>query len=149
MVDSLGGDDADVDLLSENDFSGPDFDSVVEVAQSSSVPVTAVPITRVGGLQLRLADLDLGVAPNRLDDNEIEFYFNGAPEDADGSFTACVKIISDANEDGTLGEGSTRGELADGFWSKLGASGADGSTYNLLMTLNFLGATYQLSLIHI
>ncbi|MEM7257596.1 MAG: hypothetical protein AAF404_09430 [Pseudomonadota bacterium] len=143
LVESLEGDDADVDLLSANDFSGPDFDSVLEVAQSSSVPASAQPITQVGGLQLRLADLDLGVAPDRLDDNEIEFYFNGAAADTDGSFTACVKIVSDANEDGTLGEGSTRGELADGFWSKLGGSDADGSTYNLLMTLNFLGATYQ------
>jgi hypothetical protein len=142
LLESLGGDNADVDLLSGNDFSGPDFDSVLEIAQSSSVPESAEPITQVGGLQLRLADLDLGSGPNRLDDNEIEFYFNGSAAETDGSFTACVKLVNDASEDGTLGEGSTRGELADGFWSKLGAS-ADGSTYSLLMTLNFLGTTYQ------
>lgn len=143
LVESLGGDNADVDSLSVNDFSGTDFDSVLEVAQSSSVSDTAVPIAQVGGLQLRLSDMHLGSAPDKLDDSEIEFYFNGAPSDEEGSFTACVKIINDANEDGTLGEGNTRGEIADGFWSKLGASETDGSTYNLLMTVNFLGATYQ------
>ena len=143
LVESLGGDTADVDLLSANDFSGADFDSVLEVAQSSSVPESAVPISQVGGLQLRLSDMHLGSAPDKLDDSEIEFYFNGEPADAEGSFTACVKIVNDANQDGTLGEGNTRGEIADGFWSKLGASDTDGSTYNLLMTVNFLGATYQ------
>lgn len=143
LVESLGGDNADVDSLSDNDFSGDDFDSVLEVAQSSSVPATAEPIRQVGGLQLRLSDMHLGTAPDRLDDSEIEFYFKGDATDAEGSFTACVKIINDANADGTLGEGNTRGELADGFWSKLGGSATDGSTYNVLMTVNFLGATYQ------
>jgi hypothetical protein len=141
LVESLGGDNADVDLLARNDFSGDDFDSVLEVAQSSSVPATAVPITQVGGMQLRLSDMHLGSAPDKLDDSEIEFYFNGNANDSEGSFTACVKIINDANEDGTLGEGNTRGEIAEGFWSKLG--GSNGTTYNLLMTVDFLGGTYQ------
>lgn len=144
LIDSLDADTADLGTLSTNDFSGADFDSVLEIASSSSVPVNARPITRVGGTTLRLSDLFLGNAPAKLDDSEVEFYFDGQPGDTDGSFTACVKIIDDANEDGTLGDGNTRGDVADGFWSMLPGPGADGNgTYNLVMTINFLGATYQ------
>ena len=144
LIDSLDSDTADLGSLSTNDFSGADFDSVLEIAASSSIPDNARPITRVGGTTLRLSDLFLGSAPARLDDSEVEFYFEGQAGDTDGAFTACVKIIDDANEDGTLGDGNTRGDIADGFWSLLPGPGADGSgTFNLIMTINFLGATYQ------
>jgi hypothetical protein len=144
LIDSLDSDTADLGSLSTNDFSGTDFDSVLEIAASSSIPENSRPITRVGGTTLRLSDLFLGSAPNKLDDNEVEFYFDGQPGDTDGSFTACVKVIEDANEDGTLGDGNTRGDVADGFWSMLPGPGGDSTTtYNLVMTINFLGATYQ------
>ena len=142
LVASLEGDNADIDLLSGNDFSGDDFDTVLEIAQAASIPDSAVLFQQVGGLQLRISDLGLGAGPDRLDDNEVEFYFNGDAADSDGSFTACVKIINDANEDGTLGEGSTRGEVGTGFWSKMRAD-ANGETYRLLMTIDFLGGSYQ------
>ena len=61
-----------------------------------------------------------------------------------GTFTACVKVIEDANEDGTLGASNTRGDIANGFWSLLPGPGIDGNgTFNLIMTINFLGTTYQ------
>ncbi len=144
LIDSLDADTADLGTLSTNDFSGTDFDSVLEIAASSSIPANALPITRVGGTTLRLSDLFLGSAPAKLDDSEVEFYFEGQAEDTNGSFTACVKVIDDANEDGTLGDGNTRGDVADGFWSILPSPGlGDDDTYNLVMTINFLGATYQ------
>lgn len=144
LIDSLDSDTADLGTLSTNDFSGTDFDSVLEIAASASIPDNTPAITRVGGTTLRLSDLFLGSAPAKLDDSEVEFYFNGQPGDTDGSFTACVKIIEDANEDGTLGDGNTRGDVADGFWSMLPGPGFDGTgTFNLVMTINFLGATYQ------
>ena len=144
LIASLDSDTADLGSLSTNDFSGTDFDSVLEIAESSSIPDNARPITRVGGTTLRLSDLFLGNAPAKLDDSEVEFYFEGQPGDTDGTFTACVKVIEDANEDGTLGANNTRGDIADGFWSLLPGPGIDGNgTFNLIMTINFLGATHQ------
>ena len=144
LIASLDSDTADLGSLSTNDFSGTDFDSVLEIAASSSIPDNARPITRVGGTTLRLSDLFLGSAPAKLDDSEVEFYFEGQPGDTDGTFTACVKVIEDANEDGTLGANNTRGDIADGFWSLLPGPGIDGNgTFNLIMTINFLGATHQ------
>jgi len=143
LIDSLDSDRADLELLSTNDFSGGDFDSVLEVASSSSIPENAQPITRVGGTTLRLSDLFLGNAPAKLDDSEVEFYFAGQPDDTDGEFTACVKIIEDANEDGTLGDGNTRGDIASGYWSILPSADSNvAGTYNLVMVINYLGATY-------
>ncbi len=142
LLQSLQGDSADVTSLAENDFSGIDFDSVEEVGASATLPESAEPFSEIAGMQIRVSDLDLGTS-NELDDSEIELYFNGDEADVEGAFTACVKHIDDASADGTLGEGNTRGELVEGFWSLLGATDDDPESYSLLITLTFLGTTYQ------
>ncbi len=143
LVDSLAQDSGDVVALANNDFSGSDFDSVEEISQATRLPDDAAPFSRIAGLRIKVSDLDLGRGPDQLDDSEIEWYFNGSPEDTSGSFTACVKHIDDANIDGSLGEGSTRGEIVEGFWSLLGAQENNRQSYSLLITLTFLGTTYQ------
>ena len=147
LIDSLLGslslDTADVFSLTTNDFSGDDFDSVEDIIKASSLTEDVQPFTQIGGLTLRVSDLDLGYAPNKLDDNEVEFYFEGSAEDTDGSFAACVKYIDDASSNGSLGEGNTRGELVNGYWSLLGASSTNMESYSVLLTITFLGTTYQ------
>lgn len=143
LLQSLSSDSADVVSLSNNDFSGSDFDSVEEISAASALGSDVMPFTQIGGLQLRVSDLDLGYGPDNLDDSEVEFYFNGDADDLSGSFMACVKHIDGANVDGTLGEGNTRGEIVDGFWSMLGSSSENQETYSVLITLTFLGTTYQ------
>jgi len=143
LLDSLSSDSADVSLLSANDFEGADFDSTEDVAASAQLSADTMPFTQIGGLKLRVSDLDLGRGPDRLDDSEIELYFEGEADDLSGAFSACVKHIDDANENGSLGEGSSRGEIVDGFWSLLGASSENTESYSLLITLTFLGTTYQ------
>lgn len=141
LVDSLSDTTADLDLLSKNDFSGSDFDSASEITESSSVPASAQPFNDIGGTTLRISDMDLGTAPNALDDSEIEFYFDGSAGDTEGSFSACIKVITDAKSDGTLGDNNSRGEVASGYWSMFG--GTDAGSYRVIMTIDFLGATYQ------
>lgn len=143
LLSTLASDTADISTLSTNDFTGDDFDSEEEINQVARLPVDALPFTQIGGMQLRVSDLDLGYAPDELDDSEVEFYFNGDATDLSGMFQACVKHIDGANIDGTLGEGSTRGELVDGYWSLLGATDSSMQSYSLLITIDFLGATYQ------
>lgn len=143
LLQSLSQDTADVTQLSNNDFTGTDFDSEEEISAVAALPETTSPFARIGGMRLKVSDLDLGHAPNDLDDSEIELYFLGEREDVEGAFEACVKHIDGANVDGSLGEGNTRGELVSGFWSMLGASEQDPESYSLLITITFLGATYQ------
>lgn len=144
LTDALSSKTADINGLSNNDFTGDDFDSIEKVSQASSLPENAAPFKFIGGYTLKVSDLDLGFAPNKLDDSELEFYFNGNNNAIEGSFSACVKHIDDANIDGSLGEGNTRGELVDGFWSMLGANSYNApETYSLLITITFLSTTYQ------
>jgi len=143
LLTSLSQDNADIVSLVNNDFTGTDFDSVDEVTQASSLPSDVDAFTQIGGLTLKVSDLDLGSAPNNLEDSEVEFYFTGATDDLSGAFSACVKHIDDASIDGTLGEGNTRGELIDGFWSLLGATEDNRESYSVLLTITFLGTTYQ------
>lgn len=142
LVGSLASESADVSGLSNNDFNGTDFDSVDEVSQSAALPADVAAFTQVGGMQLRVSDLDLG-SPNDLRDIELEAYFNGSATDISGSFKACVKYIDGAKANGDLGDGNTRGELVEGFWSLLGASEGNVESYSLLLTITFLGTTYQ------
>lgn len=144
LLASLSLDSADVNALSLNDFSGADFDSAEEISEAASLAEGVSPFDRVGGMQLKVSDLDLGDRPTNSDDSEVELYFNGEVGDVDGSFQACVKHIDGADETaGTLGEGNTRGELVEGFWSLLGAREGDVESFSLLITLTFLGTTYQ------
>ena len=143
LVSVLSDDRADIASLSRNDFDGEDFDSVEEITDASQLAEDAMPFTQLGGLRLRVSDLDLGRAPDQLKDAEVEWYFNGEASDITGSFVACVKFIDDANIDGSLGEGNTRGELVDGFWSLLGGDGTNIESFSLLLTITFLGSTYQ------
>lgn len=144
LLATLSLESADIGTLSQNDFSGSDFDSAEEVIEAGSLGESVTPFTQVGGLQLRVSDLDLGSGPSDADDSEVEFYFNGVTGDLEGAFSACVKHIDGADViSGTLGEGNTRGELVDGFWSLLGAREGDVESYSLLITLTFLGTTYQ------
>lgn len=141
FIQSLAGENADVSTLTRNNFTAEDFESEDTVTIATQLPDLAQRFNDISGKRIRVSDLDLGFAPNRLRDMELELYFQGAPSDTEGRFTACAKFIEDAHSDGTLGEGNTRGELIAGFWSLLGA--AEGSSYNLLLTIEFLGSTYS------
>lgn len=146
ILNSLAEKTADLSNLTKIDFLGSDFDSVDKIIAASSIPEGSEPFTEVGGFTLKISDLELGTN-NSLDDTEVEFYFNGDNGDVDGSFSACIKHIDDAKLESDsrliLGEGNTRGELVDGFWSLLGASPDDVESYSLLVTITFLGTTYQ------
>ncbi len=142
LLQSLEDDTSDIVSLANNDFSGTDFDSVDEIVSSASLPESAEPFSEIPGMQIRVSDLDLGTS-NDLDDSEIELYFGGSQGDVEGTFSACVKHIDGASADGTLGDGNTRGELVEGFWSLLGATSENTESYSLLLTITFLGATYQ------
>lgn len=142
LLASLSLETANIASLAQNDFTGSDFDTENEIRAASLLPDNTQGFNQLGGLTLKISDLDLGSAPNNLEDKEVEFYFSGEPSALQGSFTACVKYIDDASSNGNLGEGNTRGELIDGFWSKLGASNT-GESYSTLLTLSFLGSTYQ------
>ncbi|MDM7860311.1 hypothetical protein QTP81_06860 [Alteromonas sp. ASW11-36] len=144
LVDAVSTDLADVSALVQNDFSGSDFDSAEEITQAAQLPDDAEPFSQLSGMTLRVSDLDLGTAPNSVDDSEVEFYFMGDTDAIDGSFSACVKFIDDANAStGELGDGNTRGELVDGFWSLLGSTSDNAESFNLLLTITFLETTYQ------
>lgn len=137
LLSALSKERADISALVNNDFNSDE--SIQAVTQLPDIQ----PFTRIGGLQIKISDLDLGRPPNRLDDSEVEFYFDGDPDDVDGSFKACVKHINGASVDGTLGDGNTRGELVEGFWSLLGATSDNPKSFSLLITITFLGTTYQ------
>lgn len=143
LTSSLASDRADLSALVSNDFSGSDFDSEEDVTQASRLEDNAQPLSEIAGKSLRVAELDLGYGPSNLKDAEVEFYFMGNATDLSGPLDACVKYIEDANVDGTLGDGSTRGELVTGYWSMLGASNDNRSSFSVLLTIEFLGATYQ------
>lgn len=143
LTNALASDSADIATLSQNDFSGDDFDSVEEIEAVTKLPQDALPFTQIGGLQVRVSDLDLGQAPDDLKDREIEWYFSGTADSLDGEFSACVKYIDEANIDGSLGDGNTRGEIVHGFWSLLGANSESIESYSLLLTISYLETTYQ------
>lgn len=140
LLSSLTSESADLKGLTNNDF---DFETTEEIDNAASLGTDVTAFSGIGGRQIKVSDLDLGHGPNDLDDGEVEFYFNGDPGDTEGSFQACVKYIEGANIDGTLGDGNTRGELVSGFWSMLGATGGNAETHSLLITITFLGTTYQ------
>lgn len=142
LVTGLSSDSADVTSLVNNDFAGDDFDSVEEIQDAVQLPDDAVAFSQIAGMQIKVSDLDLGNGPNDLDDAEIELYFEGAIDAESGVFSACVKFIEGATTE-ALGEGNTRGELVEGFWSLLGADDVTGESYSLLLTLTFLETTYQ------
>lgn len=142
LITSLSADTGDASVLAENDFTGTDFDSVDEIESAAQLSSDAAPFTEIAGFQLRVSDLDLGSAPSDLDDAEIEWYFNGSPGDLSGTFSACVKYIEGASLV-ALGDGNTRGEIVNGFWSLLGATQDSASSFSLLITLTFLETTYQ------
>lgn len=135
LTSALSNDRGDLSSLVSNDFSGSDFDSEEDDS--------AQPLSLLAGKTLKVSDLDLGNAPNDLKDAEVEFYFMGNANDISGSLAACAKFIDGANIDGTLGDGNSRGELVDGYWSMLGASSDNRSSFSVLLTIEFLGATYQ------
>lgn len=143
LIDSISDDAGDVSGLAANDFTGDDFDSPEEIAAAVTLPESALPFMQVGGMKLKVSDQDLGTAPNELRDMEVEFYFRGEANDLNNSFAACVKFIDGANSDGSLGDGNSRGELVEGFWSVLGLRSDAVESYSILLTLEFLGATYQ------
>lgn len=143
LLANLSMDSADISLLSINDFSGDDFDSADDIVDASTLDENIEAFSNIAGKSLRVSELDLGSAPDNLKDSEIEFYFLGNTDDIDGSFDACIKFIDEAHEDGSLGEGNTRGELISGFWSLLGANSENAESFSLLITITFLGTTYQ------
>lgn len=143
LVTNLSGDNSDVSGLVNADFGGDDFTSVSGIDSVSLLPADAKPFDGIAGSTIKISDLDLGSRPSDLRDVELAFYFNGSTDDVSGSFEACLKYIDGASIDGTLGDGNTRGELVSGFWSLLGATDDNSESYSLLLTIEFLGATYQ------
>lgn len=143
LLTALQSDSADIASLARHSFSGEDFASPETIAATVQLPQDAMPFTQIGGLTLKVSDLDLGSAPANLEDSEVEWYFHGDADDVAGSFSACVKHIDDANVDGTLGDGNTRGTLTEGYWSLMGARTDNVESYSLLITITLLGTTYQ------
>lgn len=140
---SLSQQSFDITALARNDFAGDDFDSIEEIQNAAKLPVEATPFSRISGSTFKVSDLDMGASPNNLKDSEVEFYFQGDPSDTEGAFKACVKYIDGASIDGALGDGNTRGELINGFWSLLGVTSTQTQSFSLLLTIEFLGTTYQ------
>ncbi len=143
LIQSLSEESADLSSLVRNDFVGDDFDSSDDITNASQLPEGTQAFSYIAGKQLHVSDLDMGWAPNNLKDSEVIAFFSGDTEATNGEFVACVKYIDGADTSGSLGEGNTRGELVSGYWSLLGANANNGESYSLLLTLNFLGATYQ------
>lgn len=143
LLSSLTSDTADVNGLANRNFASEEFRDPETIRSIAQLPSNTGAFERIAGKQLRVSDMDLGHAPNRLKDSEVEFYFHGQDNDMRGRFDACVKYIEDATSDGKLGEANTRGELVTGYWSLLGAERNNGTSYSLLLTIRFLGSTYQ------
>ena len=140
LSEALASDTADVNALAANDFVGSDFDSAEEIADAAQLPEDARPFSLLPGTRLRVSDLDLGQGPDQLEDNEVEFYFEGMPGDTEGAFTACVKFIEEGNTlTNTVSSISTRGEFIEGYWSLLDGD----NSYNLLLTIELFGSSYS------
>lgn len=141
MLTNLGQPNGDLDNLVKGNFTLSSSSTSGEIDDASTLGESVVPFTQIGGLQIKISDLDLA---GNTEDKELEIYFDGESGDINGEFSACVKFIDDANvSENSIGEGSTKGELVDGFWSLLGATSESVESYRLLLTLNFLGSTYQ------
>ena len=140
---SMSADSADIGTLANNNFSGSDFETTEGISAVTQLPQDALPFTQIGGLQVRISELDLGFAPSDLKDSEVEFYFEGDPNALGGSLVACVKYINGADINGNLGEGNTPGDIVTGFWSLLGSSENNMESYSLLLTVTFLETTFQ------
>jgi hypothetical protein len=143
LIASLAETNSDLVSVARLDLPNSGLNSSDAVRAVSQLPSGTTAFRNLAGRQLRVSDMDLGSAPHRLRDAEIEFYFQGNEADTHGSFAACVKYIKDANIDGKLGDANTRGELVKGYWSLLGASQNGGGSYSLLLTIKFLGTQYQ------
>ena len=145
LVESLSGilnsGDTFVSALKNNDFSGEDFDSPEDFDSAVSLPSGAEAFSLIAGKTVRLSDPDIGDGPNDLKDIEVAFFFEGESVADAGTFKACVKYIDGASSDGSLGDGNTRGELIEGFWTLLNAQ--NNESYSILMTATFLGGSYQ------
>ena len=143
LIASLADANSDLISVANIDFVNSELNSFDAVRAASQLPSGTTAFRSLAGQQLRVSDMDLGNAPNQLRDSEIEFYFQGGEDDVQGSFSACVKYIKDANINGKLGDANTRGELVKGYWSLLGANQNGGASYSLLLTIEFLGTRYQ------
>jgi hypothetical protein len=143
LTDSLNTENVNMSALVKNTFVKENFSTPEKISTVVDVPNNVTPFTQIGGVRIKVSNPDLGYAPSALKDDEVEIYFSGAVTALEGSFVACGKHIVDASTNGTLGDGSTRGEIIKGYWSLLGSSGTNVKSFNLLLTLNFLGANYQ------
>lgn len=141
LIAELNEEGADVGVLSSLNFIPSQF-SESDPFDFANLWDGVVPFQNITGKQMRVSDMDLGSAPNNLKDSELEIYFEGSQNALSGSFKACVKYIEDANSNGTLGEGNTRGELVQGQWSLLSPNQLGQST-SLLLVIEFMGAKYQ------
>lgn len=148
LISSLSGDNFDLAAVINGSFEGPNFASAEAVKQLAQIEDGLSPFHDVAGRRLKVSDLVKVSNPSDLEDKEFEFYFQGESGDLSGKFIACAKYIDDASRhsDGSLrlGEGNVEGERVQGFWSLLGANASNGyQSYSLLLTIDFLGATYQ------
>lgn len=142
LTQTLGGSDSNLSSLINHNFSSG-MNSTEAINDLIRIAESIEPFTSIGGFKIKVSDMDLGYGPDQLKDQEVEFYFQGNSNALNGSFQACVKYIDEANIDGTLGKGNTRGELVKGYWSLLGANENNFESYSLLLTIEFLGAKYS------
>ncbi len=143
LIAVLDDDTADLAAVIKAKFHTDQLGTLEAARQNFQLPARAEPFADLSGKQIRVSDPDLGFAPYQLQDSEVEIYFQGEPHAISGRFEACVKYIDGASIDGRLGDGNTRGEKVNGHWSLLDAARTEGASYSLLLTINFLGTSYQ------
>lgn len=143
LVTALSQKDVDLNALVRNNFAGDDLRSEESINAAFRLPSGATAFRGLAGTRLRIADMDLGFGPNDLRDSEVEAYFVGEQGATEGRLVACIKHVTEASTDGKMGHASTRGERVVGQWSLLSPDAEDGSSYSVVLTLKFLGASYQ------
>ncbi len=141
ILESMAQDNVDLGSLISDSFDFGAISTIEGFNANALLPDDAVPFSALPGKQLRLSE-DIPDLENRVDgkleDKEIEIYFTGEENATSGEFTACIKFIEDADSQGNTSDESTRGELVEGKWSLMDATG-----YSLLMVIEFLGDRYQ------
>lgn len=143
LIEVLNDESADLAAVIKADLRSDQLGTPEAAQRNFQLPARAAPFANLGGKQIRVSDPDLGFAPHQLQDSEVEIYFKGEPDATNGRFEACVKYIDGASIEGRLGDGNTRGERVTGQWSLLNAARSNGTSYSLVLTINFLGASYQ------
>lgn len=143
LIENLSMDNADVGALVDDDFS-----DVTAALESSLIDDNVIPFSDLANKSLKISG-DISQDSNNLEDSEFEFFLDGDAEATSGPLYICAKYIDEATRDAsgevTLGDGNTEGKLIEGYWSLISPNDA-GESYNLVVTIDFLGSTYSAQL---